>query len=166
MTQTDARFKSNFLLESISKLIQLESIGELLEKEIANLSYRDAKTLDFEAKNAWRSSPNTACKYRIISARIYEEKARKIGERGNSGVHSKERLDLLKDASFSYDKAAKNAELLGDIVSAVRCRIRACRNDNKLHNYYRSIGDFRSAQQVEVWRQYAIEHIARLADKI
>ena len=125
---------------------------ELLIKEIPNFSYEESQSLDFEGKDQWQYQGDLKRAYfcRVLAARSFE----RIGK--NSSYE--EEIKRLKEAAFSYDKAAKNARDIKFPMAALRCRIRACKIFNKLYN----LTEDESYLQALEW---ATEHIETIAKK-
>ena len=125
---------------------------DLLIEEIPLSSYEEAERFDFRAKDLWRNRSNLseAYKSRVLAARNFE----RIAKEKNSPA-------ILTEAAFSYDKAAKNADVISRnypefLMVAIRCRIRACRLHYKLWN---------EGHKSDVDYQFASKYIVGLVRK-
>jgi hypothetical protein len=110
---------------------------KLLLVETPELSFSEAESLDMGAKTAeFSGDQEEAYEKRVLAARTFT------------------RLRALKDAAFSYDRAAKQAEGLGFLMPAIICRIRACR-------IYNSLGFSEDSKEMT----YACDHLAGIVRK-
>jgi hypothetical protein len=104
---------------------------ELLVCEIPSLSLNETFAKGMAGRNAWNNrNAREAYECRVIAARNYEKLALS---------QPKDSIDakyLLEDSALSYDRAAKNAVLLGCMMAAIICRIRACRMHKELCKTY------------------------------
>jgi len=98
----------------------------LLNGKFERIDFYKAKEIDQEAGRFWKRDPVGAYVDRILAARNFTENYKFSNGKIN--------FVSIKYASYSYQKAASNADELGWNFASIVCRIRACNLLAKLFN--------------------------------
>ena len=116
----------------VPERINSTSAYALLSQNLPSLSLGHAIDVDMLAKEAWKERNIQKAYYlKIVAAKSFEKIVPEV-------IPLELKFRVTQNAAYSYDKAAKNAVLLGFIPAAIKCRIRACLLHKNLLNLLES----------------------------
>ena len=123
-----------------------EALELLTKEDTPVLDFEDSRALDKRGSDEWNGRRAAEAYYCKVVAtrnlvRIAQEDLSIVSEQGQSVSRDEafKGFMTLQAAAFCYDKASKDVLVLGHIMAAIRCRIRACKLHYSAFKFYYSV---------------------------